>query len=152
MNVPGDRNGPQQGYNAGQYVAKNSFIYGTGFVAALLPASSTSSTFNIDGDSDFYWQKLNVHAVSADDATTYANELLPEVNIVITNTTTGRQYMNAAIPLANIAGTARLPFILPMVTYFPAKSTIKVEYQNVSDNATYSDLYLSFIGIKAFLG
>lgn len=134
------------------YVTKNSFTYMTSIAASLAPAGSTTSTFNIDGDSDFFWTKLNVHATTGNDATTFDAEVLPEVNIIITNTTSGRQYMNQATPVSSIGGNGRLPFLLPMVTYFPAKATIQISYLNASDNATYTTLYLSFIGIKAFFG
>lgn len=150
--TPQRRNMPAQPFeNNNKYVSKNAFTYGTSISAPLAPNASATSSFNIDGDSDFYWSKLAVHGVSGDDGTTYDAELLPEVNIIITNTTTGRQFMNQGIPVSSIAGNGRLPFILPMVTYFPAKSTIKIDYLNASDNQTFSDLYLSFIGIKAFL-
>lgn len=137
--------------NDQRYSAKNSFVYQSGIAASLGTSGSTASTFNIDGDSDFFWTKFCAYALVSDDGTTYSAQVLPAVTIIITNTTNGRQYMNAAVPLANIAGTAQLPFILPQVTFFPSKATISIQYQNISDNATYSVLSLSFIGIKAFL-
>lgn len=137
--------------NSDKYIYKDAFFYNTGIEDALAPAASTSSTFNIDGDSDFFATKLTVHAVSGGDATTYLASLLPEVNIIITDTTSGRSLMNEQVPLANLAGSAQLPFILPIMRLFVAKSTIKIDYYNVSDNATYSALQLTFCGVKAFL-
>lgn len=143
---------PQQQFPGGDsYAAKNSFVYLTSIAAALAAAGSTSSSFNIDGDSDFFWSKLNVYAQVASDGTTIDTEQLAGVTIVITNTTSGRQYMNTAVPLPLIAGNGKLPFILPMQTFFPAKATITVDYANITDNTTYSQLFLGFVGIKAFI-
>lgn len=133
------------------YSGKAWFIYNTGIPSSLTPSNSLQSSFQVDKDSDFFWTKLVVHAVSGSDGTTVQNELLPEVNVIITNTSSGRAYMNEAVPLANFAGSGRLPFVLPMETYIPAMTVIQVQYQNVSDNSTYSLLELSFIGYKAFL-
>ncbi len=135
----------------GNYSGKAWFIYNTGTPSSLAPAGSLQSSFQVDKDSDFFWTKLTVHAVSASDGTTVQNELLPEVNVIITNTSSGRAYMNEAVPLANFSGSGRLPFILPMETYIPAMTQIQVQYLNVSDQSTYSLLELSFIGYKAFL-
>lgn len=137
---------------AKQYAAKNTFFYVTSIAASLAAAGSTSSSFNIDGDSDFFWTKLNAFAMSADDGTVVDAQELPGVTVIITNQTSGRRYMNSATPLPSISGSGGLPFILPMETYFPAKATITVDYQNITDNKTYTDLYLVFVGIKAFLG
>lgn len=139
----------QQMASPDRYTAKNSFIY-LQAITTLAPGGSTTSSFNLDGDSDFFWSKLAAWAMVADDGTTNAIIEVPAVTIIITNTTSGRQYMNAGVPLNSIAGDAGLPFILPMDTYWPAKATIQVAYANVSDNKTYSDIFLSFIGIKAF--
>jgi len=131
------------------YSAKNSFIYGL-TITTLAPGASTTGTFNVDGDSDFFWTKLAAWAMVADDGTTNNAIEVPAVTIIVVNTTSGRQYMNQGVPLNSMAGDAGLPFILPMETFWPAKTTIQVQYQNVSDNKTYSDLFLNFIGIKAF--
>lgn len=137
---------------AKNYAAKNSFFYVTNIAASLAAAGSTSSSFNIDGDSDFFWTKLQAFAQVGSDGSTVSAQQLPGVSIIITNQTSGRQYMNQATPIAAISGSGGLPFILPMETYFPAKATITVDYQNITDNTAYSQLFLVFVGIKAFLG
>jgi hypothetical protein len=134
-----------------KYLKKDWFTYTTNITASLAPGVSVPTTFNIDGDSDFFCTKLNVHGTVGNDGTVVDSEQLPEVNIIITDTTSGRQLMNALTPLSNIAGSSRLPFILPIERFFSAKSTVKVDWFNASDNLTYTTLLLSFIGIKAFI-
>lgn len=108
-------------------------------------------TFNIAKDSDFFWTKFNVFCSVASDGTVISNEQYPSINMTLVNATNGRQYMNAPSPLASLSGSGRLPFILPVATLWEALTTIQVTLQNVSDNTTYSNIQLSFLGIKAFL-
>lgn len=132
-----------------QYLGKEYFTYQCS--VTTLTTTQQSATFTVDGDSDFFWTKTAAFALVADDGTVVSNEQLPGVSIVITNTSSGRAYMNTQTPIPNIAGSARLPFIMPIQTPFVAKSTIKVDFFNLTDNTTYSDLFLTFIGFKAYL-
>ena len=133
-----------------RYLKKDFFTYVTGPAAALASSGSTSSTFNIDGDSDFFWTKFTVFALSTDFDGTYLTQTLPSVDITITDTTSGRQLMNSQVPVSSIAGTGQIPFILPIERYMESKSTIKIDYFN-SGSVEMTLLRLSFIGIKAFI-
>jgi len=136
-------------WNNTVYAARNFFTYETDILAALNPGAPSNLTFNIAGDSDFFWTKFAAFALVGGAATTRDTDQLPAVTVLITNTTTGRQYSSSAVPLPNIAGTGVLPFILPQITMWQRKSTIQVQLQNIG-NATYTNLMLSFHGIKAF--
>lgn len=146
MQAKYDINGPR-------YNGKEFFTYDAALPSnvTLAPAGSQDVAIQINGDSDFFWTKLTTFALVASDGTTRANDQLPAVTIQITNETSGRKYSNNAVPLADVAGTAQLPFILPIQTVFEAKSTITIKLVNVSDNITYSQLYLDFHGVKAYL-
>ena len=134
------------------YRAKNSFTYVTpDLSASLAPAASTTFSFNIDGDSDFFWTKLTAFANIGNDGTDYSTQELPGVTLLITNNTTGRNYSNNPVALASYAGTAQLPFIVPMMTYWQSKATITIAVANVTDNDTYTRLQLAFHGIKGYL-
>ena len=136
-------------WNSGQYTARTFFTYEADIAAALNAATSQALTFNIAGDSDFFWTKFASFALVGGIATTYSAQQLPAVTILIVNTTTGRQYSSSAVPLANMAGTAQFPFILPQITLWQKKSTIQIQLQN-EGSVNYSNLHLSFHGIKAF--
>ena len=140
----------EKGLGDPKYFYKDDFTYNVGLTGSLAANASQSTTFNIDGDSDFFLVKTTVHALVADDGTTYSANILASVTVLITDTTSGRALMNEPVPLPNVAGTAQLPFIWPIVRLFAAKSTIKVDFANMTDNTTYSDIELSFVGIKAF--
>lgn len=144
-------NGQHPSLNDARYMARDSFFYEINLTSALAPAGSTPGTVNIDTDSDFFWTKGMAHAAVASDGQTADTEVIPECDITIKDASTGRDLMNAQVPLSNLFGTSRLPFILPVEKYFGARSQISVTLYNVSDNTTYSSIKLTFAGIKAFL-
>lgn len=136
-------------WNSGKYSFKTFFSYESDIPVALNSATAQTLTFNIAGDSDFFWTKFEVFALVNGTATVRNADALPAVTMLLTNTTTGRQYSSLPTPLPNISGTGPLPFILPQITLWEAKSTISIQLQNIgSDN--YSNLLLTFSGIKAF--
>jgi hypothetical protein len=132
-----------------KYAAKTFYCYESDNVANLAAAAAVNLTFNIAGDSDFFWTKFCAFALVGGVATTRTADQLPAATLLVVNTTTGRQYSSSAVPLPNMAGNAQFPFILPQITLWEKKSTIQLQLTNVG-NATYSAIYLSFLGIKAF--
>lgn len=136
-------------WNSSLYVARTYFVYESDTTATLNAGTGVPLTFNIAGDSDFFWTKFTAFALVGSTATTRSADQLPAVTALVTNTTTGRSYSSSAVPLPNQAGTAQFPFILPQITLWPKKSTIQIQLQNVG-NANYTNIFLSFMGIKAF--
>lgn len=134
-----------------KYFAKDFFVYQIGPLASLAPAAQLPGTVTLDADSDFLWQKFNVFATTGNDGATQATQVVPALTITIKDTASGRDLMNAPIPLPALAGSGQLPFILPTAKIFQARGTISVNVANVSDNATYTGIYLVFIGTKLFL-
>lgn len=135
---------------ARQYLARTFFTYESDTTAALNAGKSAQLTFNIAGDSDFFWTKFCCLAIVGTTGTTYSAQILPFVTALIVNTTTGRQYSSAPVPLPNVAGTGQLPFIVPMITLWEKKSTIQISLANSDNAVNFSSLQLSFHGIKAF--
>lgn len=136
-----------------RYASKDFFTYQIGLPSGttLTPGSSTTLSFNIAGESDFFWTSAQVEALIASDGTTYNNAIKPAVYVTITDNYTSQPLMNNPTPIAAIFGTGQLPFILPIRKLFFAKATVKIQLQNYSDNQTYSQFDLSFTGIKAYL-
>lgn len=135
------------------YLSRSYFTYEsdtlTNYPNGVAPGDQANLTFNIAKDSDFFWTKFGVLATVGGAGTTVDAEVLPYVNMTLINATNGRQYMNNPVPLPSVSGSGRLPFILPVATLWEALTTIQIVLQNVG-NATYSNIQLSFIGIKAF--
>jgi hypothetical protein len=136
-----------------RYSFRDAFTYTASLPSGttLAPSGATTLTFNIDGESDFFWDKGTVYADTANDGTTYTNEVLPGVLVTVTDTNSQRPLMNNPTPISSFFGTGRLPLILPIRKLFLSKATVKIAVQNITDNATYTRLDISFIGIKAYL-
>lgn len=139
--------------NDQRYSFRDYFTYTIGLNsgATLAAGASTTLTFNIDGESDFFWDKAAIFANVGDDGTTYFENILPSVNCTIIDTNSQRQLMNNPTAVSNIFGTGQIPFILPIRKLFFSKATVKIQVTNVTDDTTYSRLDFSFIGIKAYL-
>lgn len=134
-----------------KYFAKDFFVYQIGPFSSLAPSASLPGNVTLDADSDFLWQKFNVFATTGNDGATQSTQVVPALTITIKDTSSGRDLMNSAVPLPALAGSGQLPFILPTAKIFQARGTISVNVANISDNATYTGIYLSFIGTKLFL-
>lgn len=134
-----------------KYFAKDFFVYQIGPFGSLAAAAQLPGNVTLDADSDFLWQKFTAYADVGDDGQTESATVVPGISITIKDTASGRDLMNAPIPLAALSGNGQLPFILPTPKIFQARGTIAVNVQNITDNTTYSSLYLCFIGTKLFL-
>ncbi len=134
-----------------KYFAKDFFAYVIGPFASLAPAAQLPGNVTLDADSDFLWQKFNVFATTGNDGATFDSQVVPAITVTIKDTASGRDLMNGPIPLPALAGSGQLPFILPTAKIFQARGTISVNIVNVSDNATYTGIYLTFVGTKLFL-
>lgn len=133
-------------------VAKDFYVYTETFLD-LENSTTQSGNIDIQADSDFQLQKLTVSAqVSLGTQYTVSTEIIPSVAILITDSGSGRNLFEAAIPVSTVFGNGRLPFILPTAKLFPARSTITL---NVSNFATDSEadiarIDFAFIGYKIF--
>jgi hypothetical protein len=145
---------PRSPNDPSHYVASIAYVYETdsltNYPSGIAPAAQAILTFNIANDSDFFWTLFAAYAAVGSDGVTVSSQPVPGLNLMLVNTTTGRQYMSAPVPLANLSGDGRLPFVLPVATLWEKQSTIQVTVTNITDNTTYSNLQLSFVGIKAF--
>lgn len=119
--------------------------------ATLAPAASTTLTFNIDGESDFFWDKGQVYVDIANAGFTDSTRPVPGLLITITDTNSSQPLMNNPVPVPSVFGTGVLPFILPIRHIFYSKATVKLQLQNITAGDTYTRVDISFSGIKAFL-
>lgn len=139
--------------DAGRYSGKDYFSYQVGLATntTLAPAGTTTLTFNIAGESDFFWTSAQIAANTANDGTSWSADLKPAVYVTITDNYTSQPLMNNPVPVGSIFGNGQLPFILPIRKVFFAKATVKLQLSNYSDNQTFTQLEFTFTGIKAYL-
>lgn len=133
-------------------VAKDFYVYTETFTG-LTSGTSQSGNIDIQADSDFQLQKLTVSAFGElETQYTVSDEILPSVTIQITDSGSGRNLFENAIPVPNVFGNGRLPFILPTPKIFPARSTITLNVSNFATDsgADVDRIDFSFIGYKIF--
>jgi hypothetical protein len=129
------------------------FIYSSGRPAAGIVAAGGTQAANINilADSDFLVEKLTYNADLAGVAQLSGTRIVPNVSVLITNTSSGRQLMNVQFPLTGIFGSGELPFILPRQYLFPATSTVQIQLTSF-EAAAVPFITLNFIGRKLYWG
>lgn len=129
------------------------FIYQAAVTAALAPAATAIDQVQIEADANFYWTKTAAFGLIADDAPTVGpSGVIPSVTVQLQDTGSSRNLFVEPVPLSNFSGNAGLPFVLDYPRMLARNSTLQVTFANVTDNATYSKIYLSFIGFKVYPG
>lgn len=119
----------------------------------LAAAGVAVDQVQIEADANFYWTKTQAFGLIADDAPTVAPAgVIPSVTVQIQDTGSSRNLFNEAVPLSAIAGQGGLPFVLDYPRMLARNSTLQVTFTNISDNTTYSDVFLTFVGFKVYPG
>jgi hypothetical protein len=134
---------------ASKYVARDFFVYNT-VHAAVAPAGTNTQSVQINADADFQVEKLAFFADIAAAGQMASTLIIPLCTILITDTGSGRQLMDQALPIASMFGTGQLPFVLKQPKIFQARTNISVQVVNFDAANTYN-VRLSFIGSKLFL-
>ena len=105
----------------------------------------------ISDDSDFVVLKQTFFA---DDGVgskyTPNTRQIPNVLMLLTDTGSGRQLMDAPQPLYNMFGTAENPFILPMPKLLKRRTVLQLAATNQEIAAATWRITVSFIGVKIF--
>lgn len=135
---------------AEQVVSTDFYTYGA-FVTALAPNSSATTSIQIEADSDFEVIKMMQSTIAAfATALESQTQPVPTVNLMITDTGSGRNLFNIPTPLVNLFGSGELPFILPKSKVLFARSVLALTFYNVNSTVTYARIDVSFAGRKIF--
>lgn len=94
-------------------------------VAAIAPLGVQIGNINIQADSDFIIEKTTYASDTAGATQTLNTFTVPNVNVLIVATSSGRQLMNIQLPLGTLFGPAWLPFIWPKPYLLHASSTLQ---------------------------
>lgn len=129
-------------------IYKEFSILSTGRVA-VAAAASVSFQLNVPAEADFEAIKLTGFSDVAGAAVTYSTRPVPNVNILITNTGSGRQLMNVAVPFFALFGSGEKPFILPQPMVFSARSVIQIQFTSF-EAVNANNIQLDFNGNKVF--
>jgi hypothetical protein len=124
------------------------FTYEADF-SGLASGATAIYQFNVQADSNFLWQRACFQADIADAAFTYQSQPIPNVTVLLTDTSSGRQLMSAPMPVPSLFGLGHAPADLINPRWFRANTQVTVSVTNYDAAVTYN-LRLSFIGTKFF--
>ena len=125
------------------------FVYQFPNFTSLAVGGNQTQSVIIQADSDFLIEKLTFQADLAGVAQNDSTRVIPNVTVLITDTGSGRQLSNVAVPITSLFGTGQEPFILPRPKRIAARSTLQaivVSFEAVS----VPTIRLSLIGRKIF--
>lgn len=128
------------------------FWYTVPVVASLGVGASASSNISFDADSTFTWTHTTYFVDLSGAAMTDSARPIPLINVFLTDTGTGRNFMNTTIAIDTFAaykGSEPYPLTYPRV--FAPNSTLRCAYVNYSAASTYTNIYLVLHGVKRFL-
>lgn len=136
---------------AGSQQIEDFFIYEVDFTDGISAGSTSTSSFQVQADSDFKWLKSAQFTVSSASSAdqTYGTFVIPSLTIQITDSGSGRQSFLNPVPLGSVFGNGELPAVLPLPKIFKARANISLSVTNFSSVNTYYPR-LSFIGTKIF--
>lgn len=131
-----------------QQTLKDFFVYGTGLFS-IAPAAQVTQNIAIQADSDFEILKFTFSADIAGAAITNDTYPIPNVSLLLTDSGSGRQLSNVAIPLEAFAGIGKEPFLLTMPKLLSARANLALTFTSFEAANT---LHMSFnlIGNKIF--
>ena len=116
---------------------------------AIVAGGNSPDQIQVEADADFYWIKSAYFADLAGVAQLESTQIIPNVDVQIVDTGSGRQLLNGNIPIPSIFGSGNLPFVLPIPQVFKANSVVRVDFTSREAAAT-PDIRLAFIGYKDF--
>ena len=125
------------------------FVYAVEF-ENLAAGSTAEGNIQIQADLDFVWKLGAYFAVNLDIGAdpTLDTFPVPPISVQVTDSGSGRNLFNTAIPINQVFGTGSLPFVLPTERIFRARSNVQFTVSN-EGLAAYS-FNLSLIGSKIF--
>lgn len=116
---------------------------------ALAPLATGNTAIQIDAGTDFYWIATTIQADIAEGALEESTDIIPLVTLLINDTGTSRNLMNAPIPLGSLCGDGKRPYRLVRPRLFRANSIINLTFTSyVATGTTYGNLYLTLHGYR----
>ncbi len=131
---------------------KDFFVYGSEFLP-IAASQTASQEITIQADSDFIVMSGVAVVTDVSDATVGStvnafDKFNPPFLATITDTGSGRAFMDSGVPFRNLYGPGELPAIWPFPKMIRASSVLSTRLENLT--ATAFNVRLSYFGIKVF--
>jgi hypothetical protein len=121
------------------------FIYSAIFpVATFIVGANLPVQVPIQADADFLIRYGIISAFTGAGVLTPA----PQYYCLLTDTSSGRAFMDNPVPVTSLFGSAQWPFCWPEPKLMFASSNIQVQLVNADISA--ADVWLSFVGFKIY--
>lgn len=118
-------------------------------VNALAPGATGNTSIQIDAGTDFYWIATTIQADISGGALTESSDIIPLVTLLINDTGTSRNLMNAPVPLGSLCGDGKRPYRLVRPRLFRANSIVNLTFVSyVAAGTTYTNLYFVMHGYR----
>jgi hypothetical protein len=106
----------------------------------------------IQNDSDFEWVAGSLAFDQAAAAYTYQNTPIPNMSVLIVDGGSGRQLMNAPVPVISVFGLPGKPKMLPISKVFGRTAVVQFTVTNYDAAVANGNLRLTLHGWKIFYG
>lgn len=126
------------------------FVYELANVTNLAAGASITQQLTIQADSDFEWTHGVYQFNLANAAITWQARPIPNCSVLIVDQGSGRQLMNAAVPVENLFGAPWQPLLLPISKVFGRNSTVAFTITNFDAAVNTGQLKLTMLGYKIF--
>lgn len=114
-------------------------------------AAAAPVTVQIQHDSDFEWLCGSFHFDLAQAAFQWNTTPIPNMSLNIIETGSGKQLMNANVPVGALFGApGREPIALPQPKIFTRDSVVSITATNFDAAVATGDLWLTMIGRKLY--
>ena len=121
------------------------------FTIGNLAAGATYNTSQtVPQDSRFEWMRSTWFGNLHGGTPPFSDSIQLNVNIFITDSGSGRQLMNAPIPIPMLSGIGKLPFINPTSRIFNATSTIQISGANFDATSQFDNIFFLMLGRKIY--
>lgn len=143
---------PNKPYFNPQETGTDLFFYGGRVTGLSSAAPNGSIIINLDADSNFLCVAMSYQADIAVAALTESTNLIPLVNVQITDTGSGRAMMNTPVPITTIMGDGKRPYRLPRPRLFFSNSTISFAFTAYVVAGTTYNISVAMHGFKQYKG
>lgn len=120
-----------------------------GQFAAPAPGAQTVGNFIVDTSSPFMLVSSTFASDLAGVAHTSGALIVPNQTVFITDQSSNRAWMNVAVPVPSLFGTAQLPYFWPQPRLIPGNTNVQVTLANY-EAATTPNTRLSFHGYRFY--
>ena len=126
------------------------FFYVFPLFTNIAAAGSQQQVIQFQADSYFRIEQIALHFNLANATFQWATRNIPNASLVLTDSGSGRQLMNGAIPLTALSGYDGSPFILPIPKIMNPSATMVGVVSNFDAAVATGQYIITLIGRKLY--